>query len=130
MRGIVIRDLTESGCLAIDLRHVVDLLGIRGIQSQWLVSGVWATGEQEPSELKQISNAETSISGQELSRMANGVYQVIDGEFAGFENGSDQPWIVIRAVDSSFYEVLSSDQHVLGMIRDSFSDVSDSEAIL
>jgi len=128
MRGVTIRDMVESRkFLAVDLRHILDLLGERAIQSRWRASEVWATGDAS-SKLEAAADGQAFITGEHLSRMAHNLAQVIDGEFLAFEN-SDSPWIIIRAVDSSFYEVFSDEPAVLDRVRKSFQRVSDCEYV-
>ena len=127
MRGVRICDMHERGFLAVDLQHILDLFGERTIQSQWRASEVWETGEAGE-ELERLADAKTLIPGDRLSDLAHHLVQVIDGEFAGFESGNDSPWIIIRAVDSTFYEVLSEEPAVLDRVRAAFQKVSDSES--
>jgi hypothetical protein len=131
MRGIKIRDMVESGqYLAVDLRHVLDALGERAIRSSWKACGVWATGKKAgvAAKLEKLADGKTLTTGMELSRIANNLVQVIDGEFQAFESGNTVPWVVIRAVDSSCYEIFSSENDVLDKVRNSFCEVSDCDA--
>src|ERR1035441_1790110 len=92
MRGIMIRDLVETGgCLAVDLRHILDLFGERAVRSRWRASEVWATGKERgeaAQELDALADGQTFIAGEHLSRIAHRLVQVIDGEFSAFESGS------------------------------------------
>ena len=49
--------------------------------------------------------------------------QVIWGEFTGFKEGVLTPWVILRAIDSSFCEVETDDEQVLDSVRETFSDV-------
>ncbi len=133
MQGITIRDMVESGrYLAVDLQHVLDLFGERVIQSRWTASEVWATGKETGEaerELDELADGQTFISGEQLSRIARNLVQIIDGEFRAFEQGSASPWIVIRAVDSSFYEVFSPEPEVLTRVRGAFHHVTDCDHV-
>jgi hypothetical protein len=127
MRGVQVRDMHERGFLAVDLQHILDLFGGRTIQSRWRASDVWATGRETgeaAKELERLADGQTLIAGEHLSRIAHDLVQVIDGEFSAYES-SDSPWVVIRAVDSSFYEVFSTESAVLDRVRASFQKVSD-----
>ena len=118
--------------LAVDLQHVLDLFGERAIQSWWRASEVWATGKetgQAAQELKQLADGRTFIAGEHLSRIAHSLVQVIDGELSAFERGSDSPWLIVRAVDSSFYEVFSTEPTVLDRVRTAFQKVSDCDSV-
>jgi hypothetical protein len=131
-RGVQIRDLKESGVLAVDLQHILDLLGERAIQSRWRASEVWATGKERgeaAQELEKLADGQTFIAGEQLSRIAHNLVQVIDGEFSAFKSNSSSPWLIIRAVDSSFYEVFSTEAAVLDGVRASFQKVSDCDYV-
>ena len=113
--------------LAVDLQHILDLFGERAILSRWHASEVWATGKETgeaAQELENLADGQTFISGEHLNRMSHNLVQVIDGEFPAFEN-DNSPWLIIRAVDSSFYEVFSTEPAILDRIRASFRKVSD-----
>jgi hypothetical protein len=133
MRGVQIRDLQESRrVLAVDLRHILDLLDDRAIRSQWRVSGVWALSNAEgwaAEELEKLADGKTFITGEHLNRIAHCLSQVIDGEFSAFANSSESPWLIIRAIDSSFYEVFSTEPDVLDGVRASFQEVSDCDFV-
>lgn len=124
MKILRIHDLLpDGGYLAVDLRHVLELLGHRGISSQWSVSGVWATGEASR-DLESLDDS-SPISGAELKRMAENVTQVIDGRFDGRVSPDHPPWIIIVADDSTFYDVHCDDPDVLKAIRERFEQVEE-----
>jgi hypothetical protein len=62
------------------------------------------------------------VDGAELLAATERLQQVIDGRFEGLEN-QNTPWVVVRAVDSSWWEVLSNDQAVLDSVRGRFKVV-------
>jgi hypothetical protein len=134
MRGVQIRDMNEVGrVLAVDLQHILDLIGERTILSRWRASEVWATGKEAgevAQELENSADGQTFISGEHLNHMAHSLVQVIDGNFLAFEGDTDLPWLIIRAVDSSFYEVFSTKPEVLNRIRASFRRVSDCDYVV
>jgi len=131
MPGIRIRDLAPRGYLAFDLSDILGLLGERAIRSRWRAVAVWATGKERvegQTELEDLAKARSWIEGEHLNRLAHeDVQQVIDGEFSGFDQGSDSPWVIICAVDSTYYEVYSREPGVLQSVRAAFKDVSDCE---
>ena len=121
----------ERGVLAVDLKHILDLYRERTIRSQWRASWVYATGREsgEPvAELMRLADGQTFIAGEHLSRIAHALDQVIDGEFSAFESGGT-PWVIIRAVDASLYEVFSTEPAVLDIVRASFRKVSDCDYV-
>ena len=63
------------------------------------------------------------VNGITLSEAAHATHQVIWGQFVGMLPHKEDPWVVIRAIDSTFYEVTSVDEAVLATIRSAYSDV-------
>jgi hypothetical protein len=124
MKAVKIKDM-EIGrnFLAVDLRHVLTALGERSITSDWRVRDVWATGNSE-TQFANLDEQQT-ISGLVLKELADNVIQIIDGVFSAFERGHSQPWVIVEAVDSSFYTVHSDDALVLDNIRNKFRLVTD-----
>jgi hypothetical protein len=128
MSGVIIRDGTESGgknALEFDLRDVLDALGPRAARSRWHYSGLCYTSasgqdieafERSPGDL---------IDGTQLIAAAQQLQQVIDGHFEAFEN-ENTPWVVVRAVDSAWWEVWSDDHAVLDAVRSRFKVVEES----
>lgn len=118
----MIRDLAPEGFLAVDLRHVLSALGQRALVSEWQVRDVWATGDATP-DLESLTE-EQFISGQRLSELAQNVLQIIDGVFSGFDPGVSSPWVVVEAVDSTYYVVRSDEPEVLACIQQTFKNVT------
>jgi len=126
MNGVMIKDLeSERRVLAVDLRHVLSTLGPRALASDWQVREVWAEGDSK-AELEAFDGRQ-SVPGSRLAALAQNVSQVIDGEFSAFESGQKVPWVVVEAVDSTYYAVRSDDSAVLAQIRSAFHDVTDYE---
>jgi hypothetical protein len=110
--------------LAVHPRHILAALGIRALESDWRVRDVWATDGDSAGTLESFDGTQL-ISGPQLRTLSENVLQVIDGVFSGFEASSAEPWVVIEAVDSSFFLVSSGDARVLDIIRNTFREVSD-----
>ena len=125
MRAVMIKELKPTRVLAVDLRHVLSALGSRALASDWRVREVWAEGDAKP-EFSAFDGSEL-ISGDRLAALAERVSQIIDGEFSAFERGGTNPWVVVEAVDSTYYTVRSEDTEVLAQIRSAFRDVTDYE---
>jgi hypothetical protein len=122
----MIKDLeTERNVLAVDLRHVMSALGPRALLSEWRVREVWAEGDAK-SHLEAFDGSELVV-GQRLAALAQATSQIIDGEFSAFEPGESAPWVIIEAVDSTYYTVRSEDSSVLAQVRGAFHDVTDYE---
>jgi hypothetical protein len=123
MKAVKIEDMQIGrNFLAVDLRHILTALGERAITSDWRVRDVWATGNSEK-QLASLDEQQT-ISGLVLKELADNVVQIIDGVFSAFERGHSQPWVVVEAVDSSFYTVHSDEPLVLDNIRNKFQQVT------
>jgi hypothetical protein len=128
MHTIKIRDLVPGGgYLAFDLRHVLEALGEPALESSWRIEGLWATDDTEAKQLESLADRHQRVSGRALKDAADNVVQVIDGRFTAFALGQDEPWVIVEAIDSSYYTVRSREQAILETIRDRFRDVSDYE---
>jgi hypothetical protein len=129
MHGLSIHDGTrddptlsprpEVGCLDFDLVDVLRALGPQAERSAWRCGDVDCFGVTAGA-LDQAIAAGGRISGEQLLAFAAGLTQVIDGTFEGFDLGATAPWVVITAVDSSWWEVRSSDDAALAAIRERF----------
>jgi len=129
VKGLRIKDLAEGRYLAFDLRDLLSVIGPAVESSQWRCTDLWCIpiepvgeGELEPQ-----YDTGSLISGSTLTTLAARTRQVIDGEFRAHRGTptSEHPWLVIRAVDSSFWEVFSDDDSVLQQLRTRFHDVQD-----
>lgn len=129
MQALKIFD-TEDGFLAFDLRHVLAALECHVTECYWEVGGVasydepvFATGAKAE-QLQELAISGKRISGTELRDLADGVHQIIWGEFRAYEDQfASAPLLIVRAVDSSFYEVVSNDPVVQDSLREAFRDV-------
>jgi hypothetical protein len=139
MTTLRIYDYRDSGVLALDLRDLIDLLAPSSLEAIWTVSPVnlYSTqlgrsvdefmisglGEPGQDKLEQFAASGSSVSGNALSVAANEVSQVIWGQFTATLPEESEAWVVIRAIDSAFYEVTSSDEVLLRAIRSTYKDV-------
>lgn len=109
MTTLRISDLQTNDVLAVDLRHVLRSLGQRSLDCSWQVSRetsfdepLFATGKKA-AELEALSASEVRIDGTVMHDLAENVTQVIWGEFRAYEDvTATEPWVIIRAVDSTF----------------------------
>jgi len=129
----------HDGSLAFDLRHLIDLLAPRSLDASWKVSPVtlndphldcsfeefMCTGPTDSGQfdLERLAADGSVVNGYSFSEAAHAAYQVIWGQFVATDPNQKHPWAVIRAIDSTFYEVTSADQVVLNAIRSAYKDV-------
>lgn len=123
---------TENQILAVDLADLLRLLRPLSLQADWTVSAVkssipgheWfeATGDGGE-ELERLAETKTRLTTPALAALAKQTRQVIWGEFTGFLPKADRPWVIIRAVDSTFHEIETDDETVLKKIRAAYKDI-------
>jgi hypothetical protein len=129
MPTVQIRNLTPTGVLAFDLREVLVALGPRALKAFWTIGGVTSRGEaldatgDGAAALEQLARSGERVSGVRLEKIARKVKQVIWGEFNGYEDSSENPWVTVIAFDSSWYEIQSADATALDRIRSAFRQV-------
>lgn len=124
MRGIRIADRDARGVLSFDLRQLLDLLGDRVFQSDWLCFVEECTAvDQETTNLEHAYSDSALLTGREFSELAAHTLQVIDGVFQGFLPGESQPWIKLAAIDSSFWEIYARDPSDLTPFQTAFRNV-------
>lgn len=87
-----------------------------------------ATGEGGE-QLEGLAQDNAWLSGSDLAALAEDTRQVVWGEFVGSApTQSDKAWVIIRAVDSTFYEIDTDDETVLNKIGSTYKDVRAGEA--
>jgi hypothetical protein len=123
-QAVTIRDIDERGILAVDLIHVLRLAGTRASASRWRCSWVECVGPGADG-LHAVSDGRV-VTGAELIALVEHVDQVIDGEFVATDDGDAGPWLVVRAVDSTEYAVITDDDDLLLRIRATWRDVRES----
>lgn len=129
MNAIHIHD-RKNGCLDFDLKDVLTAIGSRAIGSNWTISpvegheeyGVDATGPAA-NELEAIAQDKITVGGRRLVKLAQEVQQTIWGKFSAYEVTADEPWLIVTAFDSSWFEVCSTDEATLALLRATFRDV-------
>lgn len=126
--------------LAVHLPDLIDLLAPRSLEASWAVCPVsveyptlgrsldefMITGPGRPGEdhLEILAASGVSVSGAILLQHARETYQVIWGQFVA-TLPEQAAWVTIRAIDSTFYEVTTTDEEVLAKIRSTYKDVRD-----
>jgi hypothetical protein len=127
MRGVTISDRDASGnLLAFDLRDILDVVRGRQPDLVWSVSGVEALGATQP--LDEAAAKGAPIGTEELRRMAERITQTIEGRFVGTRRAQTAaPVVVIRAVDSSCFDVETDDTAILNDLRSRFRRITEYE---
>jgi hypothetical protein len=123
-RSVKVADLTPHGGLAFDLIDFVSLLGVRALRSEWIGRSVWTVQEGDGGHFEDLCDSGRRIPGDQFADALKKVIQVIDGRFEAFEGASAEPWVIIEAIDSSYF-VLHAEDDVLASARARFSSVSD-----
>jgi hypothetical protein len=59
----------------------------------------------------------------DLEQMGGCIRQIIWGRFKAFNDGSDQPWLILSAVDSTFWRVETADLPTRQLMLKHFKDV-------
>ena len=152
---LVIRDMREvvmgnQTCrlLAFDLKDILDALAAKVDALNWCITDVDCCGLGAAALCRKVDESAAPglwVSGAELRALAASVEQVVDGDFFGFPKElrlealatsdvettafpHNKAQLVIRAVDSSWFEVYTKDTHVTQVLLDRFRDVSVEDA--
>lgn len=125
MEAVTIHDLNPNNVLSFDLIDLLRIAGAGARASTWRCHAVEASGPRADV-LHAASDEGRSLGGHELADIAAEVTQVITGDFAAEHPNASAPWLVIRAVDSSFFVVITEDHALIDRLRGAFRDVRDS----
>jgi hypothetical protein len=128
MFGIKIQDLKQSSSggssRSFDLRDILRLIGKPVLSSRWRCHDLWYTAVRD-GKFDEIREARRKLSGEEMMQFAASIHQTIDGRFEARGGGAaKKPWVIILAVDSSWFEVWSSKREVIEKVRAGFEKVS------
>jgi hypothetical protein len=124
MKAVAIHD-SDGTSLAFDLIDLLKVLAEAATECTWECRDVEASG-LGATRIHAASDAGDRLTGRELLQALGEVHQVVDGDFFARRPGDEQPWLVIRAMDSSMFVVTTEDDAALGCIRESFRDVRES----
>src|SRR5207247_7912358 len=110
-----------------DLAELLRAVGTEAASSEWLCQGVRSTAKETASgnPLESFADAGRRVSGADLIAAANNTAQTIDGEFLAYRSGRSEPWLCLKAIDSSFWEAFSADTSILDQLRASFSVITE-----
>ena len=130
MPTLQIHDIRPHSHAVVDPCTIIPLLGERAVHARWQLAGVARYGEapmivgnEAAERLEHLARSPERISGTLLRDLLSRVAQVIWGEFAAYEEGRDTPWLIVRAIDSSWCEVETADAAALDLVRKTFVDV-------
>jgi hypothetical protein len=125
---LMLHDLDDRRVLAFDLRDILRALAPSSLKARWMLispneSSFEAMGKGGL-RLEALADRSIEIGGDELLAITDDTVQVIWGEFVGvLPEGADRQWLTVRAFDSSFYEITTSDQVSIAKIKARFRDV-------
>jgi len=139
MATLRIYDL-RNGTLAVNLRQLLDLLAPRSLESEWIVAPIRSDGRDQfeatgpgGEALEKLAETASQISGATLLALATNSPQIVWGEFVATFPGkiapgttaakTDGPWLTLRAIDSTFYEIETFDAAALAKVSSAFNDV-------
>jgi hypothetical protein len=125
MFGVTIMDRDPNGVLTLDLKDILRLMGREAQAAEWLVSDVEVLDGEAARELEYLADRRLRIPGQVLVRLSEQIGQVINGCFQAYREHTDKPWIVIRAVDSSAFDIQTDSEVLVTQIRQQFKNVVD-----
>ncbi|MGO1069384.1 hypothetical protein [Lysobacter sp. CA199] len=121
MQGIAIHDSATQGVLALDLRDLLACLDDQIGAREW---SCHHTDVRGPSfeQCNQWSASGEWLPASRLIEAAQRADQVVGGDFYGRRAGEVGPSLIIKAVDSSYWEVFG-DAVCLNRLRARFDDV-------
>lgn len=129
MATLRIYDL-DGGVLAVHLSRLLDLLAPKSLDAEWTVAPIRSDGEEKfeatgpgADELEELVETSMPISGMALLIVSTNTHQIVWGEFIAIVPGESSPWLTLRAIDSTFYEVETDDDAALDTVRSAFKDV-------
>ena len=123
MTAFRVKDVDPQGCLTFDLIDFLELFGDRAIHATWTCNVGEVVPSSEAKYLPEAYAASQSIPGALLFQAAANTSQIIDGVFVATEPGKPEPWLVLRAVDSSFWEVQPTSPEIERLLKSRFKSV-------
>ena len=125
MKWVTILD-SRSTVLPFDLRHLLVEVAPETSNCIWRVSpGIECYGPAA-AKLEQLSQSSRRLVFDELIEIAQDILQVVDGEFSGYSSKDEAPMIILRAVDSTYWDVGSTDECVLERLKSRFMEYQES----
>jgi len=132
MPALKIADLTDGRLLAFDLEEVLDALQPLDPMAEWIVDNTELTLRDDDNlhltdaQLELLNGLDGQVlSTSDLRWVAASISQTIWGTFTAFRVGAPDALLCIKAIDSSFWLVWSSEANALAAVRQRFTDVTD-----
>jgi hypothetical protein len=126
MFGIRIKDLKPTRVLSFDVRDILAVIERFATSSYWCCSDLYYTAMSEGQFVRiRAEKVEQQLSSGEFSQFVASIHQTIDGRFEAYEKDAVQPWLIILAIDSSWFEVWSINHEALAKLKEHFQDVGD-----
>lgn len=140
MQGVRISDKHEGRGLSFGLKEILEIIGERVIESTWKCREIDYVAKSENALSKTNKNKlidafgnsvneynlkKQEMSGKYLQEFAGKVMLIINGEFLGYYQGAKSPWIIIKAFDSSWWEIFSKKPEYVLRFKEAFKDVKD-----
>ncbi len=119
MRGVQIAN--DDGGL--DLDDILQLCEKDALRSTWRCRYVEVEGAAMQA-LEHAADEGLDIPGAEFLELVAGIDRTVEGDFEARRSGASAPWLLIRAIDGTSFEVYSSDRGVLTHVEATFRDVS------
>jgi hypothetical protein len=113
-----------TGLLAVTLRDLLRIIGDPARCSSWRLAGIEALGPSAD-DVHAASDAGAVLGGEDLLRIANGLDQIIDGYFRAYRGLESEPWLIVRAVDSTSWDVASESSATLDEIKRAYRNVTE-----
>ncbi len=103
------------------LEELLNALGAAGRSAVWRISNLEVAPGESAKRLHAVSDQGTVLTGDELFALAPGT-QVIDGVFEASRVDSREPWVRLRAVDGTSWDVVTEDVRVVRDFERLFPD--------
>ena len=115
----------SDGHLSFDLEDLVRPVENRARESDWLCLVAEAIPKANGPEALEEAFADQALTpGADFLELAKQTRQVIDGKFEAFREGESEPWLVLEAVDSSFWLVHAKAESDLQLVTAPFREVA------
>lgn len=126
-RVLIVRDGTDrGGSLSFDLRDLLETIGEDATKSLWRAPGVnyVSSDEREIPVMESLGRGE-EVQGDDLRGGISRLLQVVDGDFEAFLDNEESPWLILRAVDSSWWEIVCYREVVRNAVKRRFDLVEE-----